>query len=569
MPRRRTHQLTPEEIDAVRAIALARSTAGRLHFAAAMEELPAHPACTPETADWVRSRIRHYRARGKKVEWPQSVRRACRITPDVSARFRGDKAARMAAPHITRGGFWRDEKGRERALEPHSIYESDDVSLNEPFRWRDPDTGRMQAGRQCLASVDVGSGGFLALQLVGRPKDAYRQEDIADHFLHTCELHGLPEAWRLEHGSWAATFVRGIEVEGMERRWGGLDALFGLVFTDGPRAKGFIESRFHMLQSRMAHTEGGVTIGRQRGEFERAAKLMRRVGYDRRRAEADPSLGSDDSEAAVSRLWPMEQAADAALAAADALNRRPMERAWSPAPIVPAEALQSHRNDRAIPQQQRWRFHPVKRQATVRRGQVEIKLPGWSMPFRFAVNGACGDLYLEDGYKVLVAFHPGRPEEGCAIANRESGVRNYRAYGLGDIIHHALPYQPLQPQIDLSTPSGTAGNGMSRAVTTATRREFRGIAGQMEEYRRHRAKVARERDAATPARANAKSDTRDSAGNRAEHAGTAAPLPDLHRLRAATPPAEETGAAESGDPIEAFRSGSLFTDEEREHLRYG
>lgn len=559
MPRLRAHHLCGDEVDALRAIILARSTEQRMTFAAAIEELPNHPACSRETAEWIRERVSWYHRRGKRVEWPQSLRRAGRVTPDLSAKFRGRRALQMATPPVHRGGFWVDGEGRSQELVPYVLFESDDVSLNEPFRWRDPDSGLWMAGRQTLVTIDVASAAFLGATAVGRPKDAYRAEDIADHFLRTCELHGLPTAWRLEHGSWAGNFVAGIEVEGMTARWGALDALFRVVHTTGPRSKGLIEVRFSILQSFLAHTEGGATLGRRASEFEGTAKLMRRVGYDRRRADDD----AVSDQAAVQRLWTIDRFADAACAAMERANNRPVERTWSPDPIIPAAALQAAGNNhRQIPQTERWRFAPAKMAATVRRGQIVIKLRSYRMPFRFAINGALGDLYLEDGYKVLVAFHPGRPEEGCAIGNRERGAKNYRGWAVGQIIHHAAPYLPLVPQIDLSTQSGAAGNGQARAVTSAVATEFRGIAAQMQAYQTSRA-AALQAQAATPHRESA---ARDSHGNRVEQAGIRAALPDIAAIRRA----EESEAEATVDRLAAFRSRSLIgSEEEREALRFG
>lgn len=561
MARPKAHQLSRDELDALRGLVLARSTRTRVRISLAVEEFVDHPACTQLTREWIVDRLAHYRRTGIRPQWPLSLRRAVSPTAALSARLRGDKALSMEAPSVRRGGFWVDAKGQTRSLQAYDIYESDDVSINEPFRWKDPETGLWMAGRQTLATIDVGSAGFLGCNLIGRPKDAYRQEDIADHFLDVCDQYGMPQAWRLERGSWAATFVEGIRVDGMEKRWGALDELFRVLHTDGPRGKGLIEERFDILQTMMAHTEGGITLGRHAGEFERAARMMRRVSYDLRREIEGKAISGE----AVNRLWKIEVAADAVRAAMERANGRIVERGWDKLRMVPAEALQAAGKGRAIPPQERWRFHPCKTTATVRGGMIEVRHNAWPNPFRFACNGVVNGLYLEDGFKALIAYHPSRPELGAAIASRDTGVKNRGDWALGQIIHHALPYQPYMPQVDLTTPSGAAGTGVKARFSSATRQEFRGVAAQMKAYNEAREERICAKQASPAAAKARRSEARDGQGNRAEHAGTTAPVPDLSALRQQAFPAETAEA----DSLSAFRHTSLFTDEEREEIRYG
>ena len=104
-------------------------------------------------------------------------------------------------------------------MAPNSIWESDDMSLNEPFRYRDLETGEIQAGRQTLCTLDVYSAAWLGAQPLGRVRDAYRVEDIADHMRECVLQHGMPLIWRLERGVWENNFIDGIEIEGREKRW--------------------------------------------------------------------------------------------------------------------------------------------------------------------------------------------------------------------------------------------------------------------------------------------------------------------------------------------------------------
>jgi hypothetical protein len=282
--------------------------------------------------------------------------------------------------------------------------------------------------------------------------------------LDLCELWGMPRVWRLERGSWAATFVKGIEVEGMASRWGSLDGLFRVVHTEHARGKGLIEGRFDMLQTLMAHTEGGLTMGRHADDFEKISKLLRRVGYDRRRAEADLPT----EQAAVQRLWTVSEASDGTRRAMERCNGRPMERYFSKDKTPPEELMQGC-GGQVIPQAERWRFCGSKVQATVsRNGDVVVKLPNYDAPFRFACNGV-GNLYLPAGYPLFVAFSPQRPEEGAYIGNRARGTLNRDSWGIGEMIKIRLPELKDAPQVDLTTTSGASGPGLRKGFASTAR----------------------------------------------------------------------------------------------------
>lgn len=92
-------------------------------------------------------------------------------------------------------------------------------------------------------------------------------------------------------------------------------------------------------------------------------------------------------------------------------------------------------------------------------------------PFRFRVNGVDTDLHLDHGYAVLIAFHPGRPEEGCAVFNAELGSRNRDNLRKGEFILQA-PLAEWVAQIDLS---GRADFAPRRKANAAVNRAFRAI----------------------------------------------------------------------------------------------
>ncbi|MBN2069127.1 MAG: hypothetical protein JW739_05770 [Opitutales bacterium] len=551
-------RLSKEEAKALRGLVLMRSTENRIRFTVALEEFINHPACLPGTRDKIIEELEQAQKEGRLPRWSQSLRRMGYPNDAEMSMFRGPKHMANAAPSIRRGGYWIDEKGNERELRAMNIWESDDVSINEPFRWMDEQTGLWMAGRQTLATIDVGSGGWLGATCIGRPRDAYRQEDIADHMRDLCELWGMPDVWRLEKGSWEATFVGGIEVEGLATRWGSLDKLFRVVHTEHARGKGLIEGRFDLLQTFMAHTEGGLTMGRKPDDFEKVAKLLRRANYDRRRAENE--LTTDQK--AVQKLWSINDASMGVRRAMERCNARPMQRSWASDQTPPCEFLKDAKGH-PIPESEKWRFCGCKTMATVREGHIQIKLPNYEVPFRFAINGV-DSFYLPQGYQLFVAFSPSSPFEGAYIGNRERGVRNRDSWGLGEIIPFMAQYVPAAPQVDLTTQSGASGPGLRKGMAACVRAEFRGIRTSMREYIKVRKEAILEEEPEL-----SRSEHRDGLGNRTEISRglrkQKQPLKtrDLSgfRGRSLGDDEEET---QSSDTLTRFRNQSLHEREEPE-----
>lgn len=381
-------------------------------FALAVEWFTKDPACTPGTRALILAELDAAATDRRQPAWPVSLRRAGAVSDEERALFRGEKSFQDVEHCDRRGNFYVDEAGQRHMMAPNVLWESDDMSLNEGFTFVDPETGEIRTGRQSLNTLDVFSKFWLAGQPVGRPRDAYRVEDIADHMLGCIDAHGMPLHWRLERGVWENDFVKGIIVRrsGIPAacaeepyRWGGLSPLFRIHFTWKSRGKGTIEQSFDPLQSFMAHAS--TSIGRHRGEFEHATRLWLKA------SQGDPE--------AAAYFWPIDAAADGLIAAMIHANQRPQQRrAHGRAPVVAADLFQSAPR-RDLPAGERWRFCPIKAEATVRQGHIETVVPHYPLPFRFRVNGEVDGLYLTHGHRVLIAFHPGRPEEGCHVFNAE------------------------------------------------------------------------------------------------------------------------------------------------------
>ena len=160
-------------------------------------------------------------------------------------------------------------------------------------------------------------------------------------------------------------------------------------------------------------------------------------------------------------------------------NARPkVRRAFGRDAIAPDDLLCGAKGP-ALVASERWRFCPIKRAAIVRGGHVEISIDHYPQSFRFRVNGVAelspeptgkSALHLDHGYRVLVAFHPGRPDEGCHVFNAELGPYNRLGAGPAEYLTRA-EYAPDRPQINLGK-----GDFMGRKkAAAAVRRSFRAI----------------------------------------------------------------------------------------------
>lgn len=411
-------------------------------------------ACSRVTGDLIRRELDRAARDRRTPNWPISLRRAAHVSIEERMLFRGQKAFGEVEHCERRGLTWVDESGASHPMMANSIWESDDMSSNQPFRHTCPETGITRVGRQTLCSQDVFSQHWLGVTPLGRERDAYRAEDIADHLRAVVESHGLPLVWRLERGSWESTFVEGLDCDGF--LFGGLSSLFRVVHTWKSRGKGGIESSFNHLQDRLAHES--TDIGRFRGEMEAATKALL-------------AAHRGDQEA-IAKFWDIAQCADGFVQAMQDFNNRPKKRrAFGRDLQVPADLFNAAPR-REVPAGEWWRFCPVKREATVRQGHIEFSVPHYPLPFRFRVNGVEDSLYIEHGYRVLVAFHPGRPEEGCHVFNAEKGTRNRDGLRVGERMLTA-PLSENTPQLNLA-PHERAFAARKNANATV-RSEFRAI----------------------------------------------------------------------------------------------
>lgn len=444
---------------------------GHPYFVALREALMMHPdngsRARPELASALRLHWEAAVNQGRAVKWPQSILRACHVTKAERASFRGKKASSGQVGTERRGGFIIAEDGTKLPWAAGMIWESDDMSCNEPFRFYDEASKREMTGRQMLATIDAYSLYWLGHSMIGRDRDSYRAEDIATHFRDMVDMHGLPLIWRIEKGRWDNNFIWGICIgrneDGTEKRWGGLNEIIHIRSKHESRGKANVEGSFDLLQSLIAHGFNGSTqsIGRVRGEFESETRSMLRA--NRNNADA----------ADLSKFWDVSQASDAMARAMHLFNSRPKTRHnFDNKLIVPAQ-LWAEQVKRPLPGEHRWRFCAIKAKATVNKGIITVRAPHYPQSFRFRLEGGhrTPGIMLDSGHDVLIAFTPSEAWMGCHVFNADMTSRNREGYGFGELIGVA-EWMMDAPQEDLAGHSHSSGQKRQAA---AVRKETRAL----------------------------------------------------------------------------------------------
>jgi hypothetical protein len=458
--RPRKFHLSDEERRALRGLALKHGS-----FAFAVEVFAADAACQPATRAAIAEELDKAAREKRMPRWPVSLRAGVMSTVEEEALFRGTKAFDALSHSPRKGMFFEDEHGNQVPIGPLDVWLMDDYSTNQPYMVETADGARLC--RQVLAAMDLYSAGWVSVEMIGRERDAYRAEDIVRFILRTIEAQGtMPLCLMLERGRWESQGVHGIPLDELGRGfegqvWGGLDALFHIEHGYSSRHKAQLESSFNMLQTVLAHS--GRDIGRFRGEFERSTNLSLGV----RAGRVDPrAAGFLSQDAAREAHW----------LAMQAMNGRGRERSaavFGGQALVPNDLLMSgDRQVRQLPENEAWRFLPLKRLATVRKGFIEVQATHYDgASFRFEVNGL-SELYVESGHRVLIAFDPACPALGCHVAN---AVPNCRAgWAVGDKIIHARHAEDVA-QFSLRTRKPGEDRSTKGVASAAARTAFAGV----------------------------------------------------------------------------------------------
>jgi len=362
---------------------------------------------------------------------PISLRRACNVTPEMEALYRGPVAYQHVAFKCRHEPIVIDPVTQlKRDLMAGDIYISDDMSRNRYF-WFELDDPDMETrsnrgdklaqkygvalGRQGLYTMD-GRGKWLGLTLIGCARDAYTSADVLRHMREILAEYGKPRlGWILEKGCWAARKVDGEEIWATEEERmnvvGGLRSLgFSVDHVHTSEGKALIEVGFNQLQRVQALQEGAPDIGRKRGEMERETKLILRIQ-------------AGVMHPAEAGLEHFTEALGLDRKACSWMNaRKKFGRIQNGIPDENWVRDTTRFALKKLEPQDMGVFMPIKFETEIRHGCVEKKIAGRS--FRFTMPELFGELGAE--YRLYVMFDDSNPAAGAEIYNLETGTRNIR-----------------------------------------------------------------------------------------------------------------------------------------------
>lgn len=426
--RKAKFQLTETETNALRGLTMKHNS-----FAFAVEVFARSPQCSDATSEMITSVLTEAQRHQRQPKFPLALQRLARSSDLEDDMIRGPKAADGHADGSTKGMFWETLEGELRPIGPMAVWQLDDYSTNQPYAIPTLENGQRLC-RQILAALDVYSSGWLGVHHVGRERDAYRVEDILRFILHLIDAHGtMPEALMLEQGRWKAEAILGIELpDGSGRRWGALNDLFHVIHGYTSRHKAALESNFRILQTALRLS--GRDIGSYRGEMEGGTKSYLKVQNGKLDATRAGFLTQADSS----------QIHEEAMQYLNARGK--YRKAFGGRHLVPDALLNDLWTPRPLPAGERWRFHPVKKLASVKGNFVECRAgEHYEGHFIFRVNGILDDIYFQPGHKVLIAFDPLHLERGAILANAERGTLNRCGWRMGQNLLTAPPYE-MTPQ---------------------------------------------------------------------------------------------------------------------------
>lgn len=374
-------------------------------------------------------------------------------TPSSVLAHQRDHASTLSAYISTpRGLHYVDADGSERPLRAGTLFESDDGTINFPVvvPWPyggDPcsDKFGVKVGRfQLLPVVDVRTRFCPFWHFVIRSKASYRGEDIVALFGAAFTEVGMPEALRLERGSWESTIVReALQLAGVP-----------VIQAWHSKQKNAVEGFFDRLWTPLSLAPGDV--GRSRGDHAEHTALLAQCEAGRR----------DPREVFLTP----EQAATEIGRAVAFVNSEPIEsRAWGR--WVPQALFESQIAERPLPKLHeglRVFFSRECREWTVRKGAVggTVETPTLRFPIWFQAEG----LWEFEGCRVRCHFDPFAPEVLGTIVLLEA----WRSYQPGHVIAASVRSLDLPPQAVLSsdwkddeaTRSLAIRKAMSKAVRT-------------------------------------------------------------------------------------------------------
>jgi len=378
-------------------------------------------------------------------KFPEPMLRVIReITPEVEAAMRGPKHQALCGTLIQKRTTMEIlADGEERQINLGDWWVFDDASDNQPNWFLGPDTEPL-VGRQGLYAFDV-IRHWLGVELIGTSRDSYTAAIILRFVRRLMMAFGRPVRGVIfEQSVWKARSIAGFRLTSSgkiiedeyerpempeEQRnlvQDGLRALgIEVYYTYTPRGKE-IEGGFNYLQRVAASiSPEHINIGRHAGEFEQAAKNLRRAhngSYHPR------DLGFPE----------MDARADLLEKAMTWINNRAAwrEEAKTGEPRVYPKLTPLSERDLPV-------FLPSNHEIQIRGGKVTCTVDGdaydFCNPELFAELGA--------GYRVYAKCDPSEPILGAAIYNRETSSANFKGWQVGQYIGMA-EFVPTVPRMD-------------------------------------------------------------------------------------------------------------------------
>lgn len=367
-------------------------------------------ACPPALADVI------LKARSSKHTITPTLKRAARVTQSTRLKVSGPGAFDLHGICTPRDLTYVDADKQEKPIMPGLLFESDDMTSNEPccVEWDDPADlcaaryGVRLVRPQCLPWLDVGSGRYVGYSVVLRYNDAYRAKDIKWAMSHVFHTVGAPQFLRFELGTWDANLINDVE---------SVHKICKVLHATSAKTK-YIENRFNQLQKYLAL--GGISMGRHRGvkEKESANWTACRMGQ-RDPRKLFPSLADwtarFDAALVAFNTEPVEGEIYGPANARRFHNRR----AW-----VPDEIWHQHMDNNPLRKptlEESYRLLPEQADVTIRGGHVKVKSAEHDAVFYFYSDAFAR---LGDGYQVTVCCDLAQPHLGAAIVNREQGARS-------------------------------------------------------------------------------------------------------------------------------------------------
>lgn len=368
-------------------------------------------------------------------------------TPEIEAKFRGQKHYSTSGVSGRRELTEELEDGSRVPLQPGRVWVFDDMSSNVPFYFEHLTPSLVPAapaiggegpsdvavglskmisrhgvavGRQGLYAWDWASAAWLGLELIGRLRDAYQASDILRFIRRLVAVYGKPDKIVLERGVWMSRCISGWRVKGDDtlvmtedgvtlpeiagdekaRIEDGIRAMgVEIIFAYTPRGKP-IEGAFNYLQTvvpTFLERGEGINIGRHAGEWEFAAKQMRRAGDGVLHAK---ELGFVHIDRLADVTW--QAMVWEGNNFKDSRKGKPLEilTTWLRTSPLPTAS----ERDLAV-------FLPEKRSAKILGGCITCEVAGVELQFMNPEIFAA----LGDGVRVDYAFDPAEPTLGAAV----------------------------------------------------------------------------------------------------------------------------------------------------------